>query len=813
MTTASQEKTVYTTCWCNCGGNHHCVLKAHVRDGRIVAVEPDDRFNKNAGREDEAVSREDLIKVRLQRRPCVMGLAFHRYLDRPDRILYPMKRAPGAKRDEGKFVRITWDEALTTIADKMNEVRAKYGPYSVMPAYRDDILTERLFSFWGAGCEGWGWCSWEAAALMCHVISGEGRWNRHSWTSGSAADMLANTKLIVLWGCEPTVGHMGPAHQFAWFIKLARERGKPVIIIDPRYSAAAEVLADQWIPIKPGTDTAMFMAMAYVLFTEDLWSKEFVAKYVEPLGFEKWQNYVLGRTDGVPKTPEWAEIRCAVPAETIRTLARMTGTMKPAWLCAHWSITRKSRGEMAVSSFAALQAMMGYWGTPGAGPPLTVGSCRQIPISASWGPEGDYNPPRLFRRDYFSQGILLLDKVRSGELSEKDYMRMVGWRADPALIKDFNPKLLFWGIAGGKPHSSDHVVTLCDSANDQVKVLERMEFIVSFHSIMTATVKYSDIILPARDWMWEEKNITKSAAYGAFECINYCPQVVNPPGEVKSWVWVYVKLAEKLGIDPKKLFKYYTTDENWDRDWERYLQHSYQLIVNYYKKKGIDVPSWEEFQKGKFINCDEYDEQPFTGFNPQIKEGKPFRTESGKIEIFSKYVANPANRGMGAHYDVFGRVYDNLPGDWGDLPPSPTYLNTVRGMNDPLNRKYPLMLITPHSRYRVHYLFWEHQWMRQLYLHRVWLNVADASARGIKDNDLVQVYNDKGKVVMPAFVTSRIMPGVIVIHQGAKFIPDEKGVDFGASPSTLLGGDLESCVTPAKATNVVQVEKYTGEVK
>ncbi|MDP2917056.1 MAG: molybdopterin-dependent oxidoreductase, partial [Dehalococcoidia bacterium] len=674
------ESAVYTTCACNCGGNHQCVLKAHVKDGRVVAVEPDDRYNPNIGREDEAVSEQDLLKIRLQRRPCTMGLAFHRYIYHPERILYPLKRAPGSKRGDGKYVRISWDEALTTVTDKMKECRQKYGPLSIITQSRPERNSERLFSLWGAGAEAWGWCSYEPQRMMAHLMVGEPGWEQSGWTSSSGADMLANAKFIVLWGCDPTVGHQGPAHQFAWFIKLARERGKPVIIIDPRYSAAAETLADQWIPIKPGTDTAMFMAMAYVLFTENLWDREFVAKYVEPLGFEKWQSYVLGKADGVPKTPEWAEVRCAVPAETIRTLARMVGTDKPAWLWAHWSITRKSRGEMTVASFAALQAMMGYWGTPGAGPPFSLGPCRPIPFSASWGPDGDYQVPRLFRRDYFSDAIPLLDRLRKGEISQEDYIRMTGWRTDPELLKEFNPRLLFWGIAGGKPYTSDHVVTLCDSSNGQIKAMERMEFIVTCHSIMTPTVKQSDIILPARDYMWEEKNIVKNAPYGAFECINYCPQVVEPPGEVKSWVWIYCKLAEKLGIDPKKLFKYYTTDENWESDWERYLEDSYQLIVDYYKKRGVNAPSWEEFQKGKFINCDEHEDKPFTGFDRQLKEGKPFRTESGKIEIYSRYVANPANRGMGAHYDAFGRVIDNLPGDWGDLPPSPEHRDMVRGL-------------------------------------------------------------------------------------------------------------------------------------
>ena len=123
--TQAEEKTVYTTCKCNCGGSHQCVIKAHVRDGKVVAVEPDDRYNKNVGREDEAVSEKDLLKIKLQRRPCTMGLAFHKYISHPERILYPIKRVPGTPRGAGQWQRISWDEALDTIAGKMTECREK----------------------------------------------------------------------------------------------------------------------------------------------------------------------------------------------------------------------------------------------------------------------------------------------------------------------------------------------------------------------------------------------------------------------------------------------------------------------------------------------------------------------------------------------------------------------------------------------------------------------------------------------------------------------------------------------------------------
>ena len=805
------ETTAYSTCNHNCGGDHQCVFKMHIKDGRIIAVEPDDRYNTGVGREDEVLTENDLKKACLQRRPCTRGLIFHKHIYNPNRVLYPLRRARNTYRGKGEYVRITWDEALTTIADKMKEIKKQHGPYSTIIPHAPNPLMERLFSFWGAGMNSWGQSSYDATRLVTHHVSGEPGYT-HGYTSGSATDMLAHSNLIVIWGYDPAMGGAagtGPGYQFAWFVKLAREKGKKVIIFDPRYTPAAEVLADQWIPIKPGTDSAMFMAMAYIMFEQDLWNKEFVERYVEPNGFDKWRNYILGVDDGIEKTPEWAESKCAVPAETIRALALLIAKTRPAFLLCGIGLSRRSRGENTVRAFAALQAMMGYWGTPGAGPPFNLGPRRPIPMKASWGPKGNYSVPKLYRGHYWAQAVLLLGKVRCGELSEEEYMRMVGWKAAPSLLKDFNPKMLLWG--GPTPFGSNHLVTACESPNYQVKAMKNMEFIVSMHSMITPTAKYADIILPAQDGMWEEKNIVKSS--GGFESINYCPGAIKPPGEVKPMVWVYCKLAEKLGIDPKKFFKYYTSDENWDEDWERYQIDCYQGIVDYYKKRNIDVPSWEAFCKGAFINCDELDDKPFTGFDEQIQEGKPFKTESGKIEFYSNYIANEANRGKSEHYDTFNRLYDNLPGDWGALTPIAIYQDAVRGIDDPMVNKYPLLVMSLHSRYRVHSVLWDNPWLRgQVYQHRVWISITDAKTRGIKDGDLIQVYNDRGKVVMPAYVTSRIMPGLILIRHGGWYIPDESGVDFGASPNTLLGGDFTSCVTPAKASGLAQVKKYEGEL-
>ena len=179
---------------------------------------------------------------------------------------------------------------------------------------------------------------------------------------GPAADINDQFKINRYLGLRPGHGlRWDPGYQFAWFLKLARERGGKVIIFDPRYTPAAEAIADQWIPIKPGTDCAMFMAMAYVLFEEDSWDKEFIARYVEPEGFEKWKNYVLGVDDGIKKTPEWAEGICAVPAETIRALIHLAQSTRPSWLFNSMGVYRKSHGENTVRAFTALQAMRGAW--------------------------------------------------------------------------------------------------------------------------------------------------------------------------------------------------------------------------------------------------------------------------------------------------------------------------------------------------------------------------------------------------------------------------------------------------------------------
>jgi len=797
------EETIYSGCVINCGAGH-CILKVRRKDGRIRAIEPDDHYNPGVGREDEVVTDVDLIKNRLQLRGCPMAWVFHKLADAPDRILYPLKRVEGTRRMEGRYERVSWDEALDLVARKMEEVVDRYGPYSITTAYQPSPHLERLFALWGAGIEGWGWCSKDPGRLAQHLMGGVPGWS-YNETSNDAADVLMNSKLIVLWGFEPTINHFGPGHQVAYYLRMARERGAPVICIEPRYTVAAEVLADQWIPIKPGTDTAMMLAVAYILFSENLYDRAYVEKYVDERGVEEWRKHVMGEADGIAKTPEWAERICGVPAETIRGFARLYARTKPTWLWLGWGPPRKSRGENTVRAAAALQAITGNWGVAGGSVPFDMGTRMKPARMLPYGEIPKVRVPKMYRSHKWAQMVLLLDKVRSGEMSEEEYKRIIGWRA-PNDLPLPTPKILMGG--GTWLHNTRTLINAADSTNDHIKACERMEFIVWMHSHMSPALWISDVILPVADQCLEDRRIWGggSPGYGGFVNITYVPGVVEPPGEARPAHWIFTQIAKRLGIG--ELYNAYCDDDgDWWEGWENYLKYEYDRMVEEIREQGGNPPEWEDFKKTGLFNFQELQDEPFHGYKSFIDEGKPLLTKTGKIEIYSYVVGDESQRGK-LHVDDFGRLIDNLPNDWRDLPPVPAYQPMYRGMDHPEVRRFPLFLLSAYSRYRNHTTFWNVPWLRgDCYRHAIWLNVADAKGRGIKDGDLVRVFNDKGVAVIPAYVTSRILPGMVVIHHGGSYEPDKDGVDWGCTPN-LFFTDPESPVTAPQVSNLVQVERF-----
>lgn len=317
-----KTEIIVTSCSHDCGGR--CMLKVHVHEGKIVRIETDD------GEEP-------------QLRACLRGRAYRQRAYSPDRLKYPMKRT--GPRGEGQFERISWDEALDTVAKELIRVKNTYGSASILllggsgsqAVLHGAGAVERLLAGFGGYTRAWGTPSYEAALFSSMATYG-------TMTTGSAREDLLNSRLIIMWGWNPAVTVWDT--NTALTLAKAKEKGIKVVSIDPRLTESTAVFANEWIPIRPATDAAMLIAMAYVIIEQGLQDQGFLDKYT--VGFDKFRDYVTGKEDGTPKTPAWAEKITGVPRATIERLAVEYATAKPAALIPGWGPARGAMGEQFV---------------------------------------------------------------------------------------------------------------------------------------------------------------------------------------------------------------------------------------------------------------------------------------------------------------------------------------------------------------------------------------------------------------------------------------------------------------------------------
>lgn len=761
----AEDKVVWGACSVNCGSR--CALRSHVRDNEVYWVETD-----NTG--------EDVYGNH-QVRACLRGRSIRRRINHPDRLNYPMKRV--GKRGEGKFERISWDEALDTIAGSLKGIVEKYGNEAVYINYSSGIvggnitrsspsasIIARLMAVYGGFLGQYGTYSTAQIAYAMPYTYGS--------NEGNSTSDIENTKLVVMFGNNPAETRMSGGG-ITYFLEQARERSNArMIVIDPRYTDTAAGREDEWIPIRPGTDAALVAGIAWVLINENMVDQPFLDTYC--VGYDEktlpegapanghYKAYILGQgDDGIAKTPQWASAVTGIPVDRIVKLAREIGQTKPAYICQGWGPQRQANGELTARAIAMLPILTGNVGING-GNSGARESTYTITIERMPMPE---NPVKT-KISCFSW----TDAIERG--AEMTALRDGVQGKDKLDV----PIKFIWNYAGNTITNQHGDI---NHTHDVLQDDKKCEMIVVIENFMTSSAMYADILLP--DLMTvEQEDIIPNDYAGNMGYLIFIQPVTAPKFERKPIYWITSEIARRLGPDIYQKFTEGRTQEEW-------LKYLYAKML----AKDPQLPSYDDLKKmgiykrkdpaGHYVAYKKFRDDP---------QANPLKTPSGKIEIYSSRLARIAS------------TWEIPKGEV--ISPLPVYASTPEGWDDPARSKYPLQMFGFHYKSRTHSSYGNIDILEAACRQEVWINPIDAQKRGIVSGDMVRVFNGRGEVRIAAKVTPRIMPGVSAMGQGAWHNADMQGdrVDHGGCvntltthrPSPLAKGNPQH-------TNLVEIEK------
>lgn len=571
----------------NCGGR--CSLYAHVEDGRITRMstvgEKDSVCLSDPADQGNSSSLSDPPLT-----ACIRGLNYHKTYMSDKRLRTPLLRA--GKRGSGRFVPVSWDRAIEILTEEWIRIRDTYGPASRYVGYgwgseaviRPNALAKRLLALDGGYLNDYGNYSDTCTTIATPFVYGTAM-------TGSSYETLLQSKAILLWGHNPQETQFD---HLMYYLKKCRKKGIPIYCIDPRRSRTVKALDARWIPVRPASDAALMDAMAYVIITEKLYDEEFVRNSC--LGFlpetmpagttpeDSYFSYVLGKKDGIPKTPAWASPITGLSEEMILELARAYG-QKPAALVCGYGMQRHACGEQNTRTAAALAALTGNVG-----------------IAGGWASGAGFIPSKHMRPSFPHIQNPVLRTISFFEWTRA---------ADEGQIK------MILMLAGNS------LINQHSDINRTIHLLKdpsKVEFILCSDLFMTPSARYADLILPGISFL-EMDNIVSPWERGNF--IGYSNKAVQPlEGCRHEYEWLK-EVASRLGLYDAFTDGHETTD-SWLQD-----------IYEDFRIMDPVLPPLKEFRKmGAFHYPDP---EVHIAFADQRNDPArhTFPTDSGKIEIYS----------------------------------------------------------------------------------------------------------------------------------------------------------------------------------
>ena len=556
--------------------------------------------------------------------PSAIGLSVPSAVHHQTRITQPMVRKGwlerGSSNSTGQrghepFVPVSWEVAIGLVADELQRVRDTYGNEAIYGGsygwssagqfhQPQNHLKRLLNSFGGHVGAINSYSSGAMSVIVPHIFGIAGQVFAHRGPSWPV--IAESTNLVVMFGGMPlknaqVVNGGISKHSTRDWMQHCRESGVDFVNISPLREDAGDFLEAEWLSPVPSTDVALMLGLAHTLLAEDLYDTGFVETHC--VGFEKFLPYLVGETDGQPKSAEWAATICGIPAETTRALARRMAGGR-TFINVAYALQRADHGEQPIWMAAVLAAMLGQIGAPGGGIGYGYGAFGEVgnPVKPTMG--------------------LSLDRGENPVSAFIPVARIADMLLDPGGTVEYNGqtltypdiKLIYW--AGGNPfhHHQD--------LNRFVDAWQRPETIVVHEPWWTSTARHADIVLPATTSV--ERNDVGSSTYDPV--MFAMKRAIPPVGEAQSDYDIVAAIAERLGISEE------VTEGRSEMEW---IEHLYGEFRERVSTDGIDIPPFEQFWEEGRIDF------PTEGIQPDSMasfrddpEANPLATPTGKIEIF-----------------------------------------------------------------------------------------------------------------------------------------------------------------------------------